>query len=326
MKTVFFKIVGHFYILFFVLTIARIGGAIDKEDIVPQLSDEEEESTPLEENDNSSQESGMGGECFPQCRSAFLCHKSVCISRCNPPCPEQQRCTVEGECTGDGPVLTTLPTEEPVTQHPDMHVSPRGEDTETYRGSEKDTPRFNKTGLTFTFGMGPSLGFYFDEDVDNPSEMVGLTLMGELGARILPRLSVECTISYTPTVIYPDENGETDSQYGIEIGAGVSTHVFGGNYRADLVLGLHFGYAHSKYIYDGEFRFENSLHGLYLSYSAGLLIHVARPLSLVVGASFIEPFWITRKWGFDDNIEEESFDGDHKSLDFRPGVSLVGVF
>jgi len=36
--------------------------------------------------------------CFPPCRSGYLCHNGECISRCNPPCPQDQKCTDSGEC------------------------------------------------------------------------------------------------------------------------------------------------------------------------------------------------------------------------------------
>jgi hypothetical protein len=36
--------------------------------------------------------------CYPPCRSGFVCHKGKCVSRCNPPCPEGQKCTDSGDC------------------------------------------------------------------------------------------------------------------------------------------------------------------------------------------------------------------------------------
>jgi hypothetical protein len=38
-------------------------------------------------------------ECYPPCRSGFVCYKGKCISKCNPPCPDGQKCTDSGECT-----------------------------------------------------------------------------------------------------------------------------------------------------------------------------------------------------------------------------------
>lgn len=36
--------------------------------------------------------------CFPDCREGYLCHEGACISACNPPCDDGERCTDEGEC------------------------------------------------------------------------------------------------------------------------------------------------------------------------------------------------------------------------------------
>jgi hypothetical protein len=36
--------------------------------------------------------------CFPACRTGFLCHKSQCISLCNPPCDEAERCSSHADC------------------------------------------------------------------------------------------------------------------------------------------------------------------------------------------------------------------------------------
>lgn len=40
----------------------------------------------------------QGEECFPPCRTGFLCHGGQCVSVCNPPCPHGERCTSDGEC------------------------------------------------------------------------------------------------------------------------------------------------------------------------------------------------------------------------------------
>ena len=37
-------------------------------------------------------------ECFPPCRSGYICHKGKCIEKCNPPCPSGTKCTKDGEC------------------------------------------------------------------------------------------------------------------------------------------------------------------------------------------------------------------------------------
>lgn len=37
-------------------------------------------------------------ECFPLCRSGYVCQQGNCISACNPPCMPSQTCTDRGEC------------------------------------------------------------------------------------------------------------------------------------------------------------------------------------------------------------------------------------
>lgn len=37
-------------------------------------------------------------ECFPSCRTGYLCHQGQCLSRCNPPCAEGLVCLDSGEC------------------------------------------------------------------------------------------------------------------------------------------------------------------------------------------------------------------------------------
>ena len=37
-------------------------------------------------------------DCFPPCRSGFICYNGECISKCNPPCPQGQKCMGSGEC------------------------------------------------------------------------------------------------------------------------------------------------------------------------------------------------------------------------------------
>jgi hypothetical protein len=37
-------------------------------------------------------------ECFPRCRAGYICHDGECVSLCNPPCSQGERCTEDGEC------------------------------------------------------------------------------------------------------------------------------------------------------------------------------------------------------------------------------------
>jgi hypothetical protein len=51
---------------------------------------------------------GQAQECVPDCRDGFVCVKGECVSGCNPPCDEGERCTADGQCIPETP----LPTEE----------------------------------------------------------------------------------------------------------------------------------------------------------------------------------------------------------------------
>lgn len=42
--------------------------------------------------------SAKENECFPPCRSGFLCYEGICIEKCNPPCPQGYKCNDLGEC------------------------------------------------------------------------------------------------------------------------------------------------------------------------------------------------------------------------------------
>lgn len=54
-------------------------------------------------------------DCFPPCRSGFVCHNGTCVSVCNPPCPEGERCTPEGECVPKDAPATVPPAPEQAT-------------------------------------------------------------------------------------------------------------------------------------------------------------------------------------------------------------------
>ncbi len=55
-------------------------------------------------------------ECYPSCRSGFVCHNGNCISKCNPACPDGQKCTDSGDCI---PLtkLETAPSKQPKEIH-----------------------------------------------------------------------------------------------------------------------------------------------------------------------------------------------------------------
>ena len=52
-----------------------------------------------------------GEECFPQCRSGYICHDGECVSLCNPPCSQGEVC-VEGECVPASEVVPSVPNSQ----------------------------------------------------------------------------------------------------------------------------------------------------------------------------------------------------------------------
>lgn len=40
-------------------------------------------------------------ECIPSCRDGYICHQGQCITACNPPCAEGERCSADGQCVAD---------------------------------------------------------------------------------------------------------------------------------------------------------------------------------------------------------------------------------
>jgi hypothetical protein len=50
-------------------------------------------------------------DCLPACRSGYVCVQATCVSACNPPCADTERCTEAGECVAreqPPPVVTQV--------------------------------------------------------------------------------------------------------------------------------------------------------------------------------------------------------------------------
>lgn len=47
-------------------------------------------------------------KCVPDCREGYVCVRGKCVSACNPPCPDGERCTSEGRCAA-----ATAPSQQP---------------------------------------------------------------------------------------------------------------------------------------------------------------------------------------------------------------------
>jgi hypothetical protein len=37
-------------------------------------------------------------KCVPDCRTGFVCMNGICVSKCNPPCPQGTNCDSSGNC------------------------------------------------------------------------------------------------------------------------------------------------------------------------------------------------------------------------------------
>lgn len=60
--------------------------------------------------------SSRADDCLPACRSGYVCVDAVCVSACNPPCPDTERCTDAGECVprqAPPPVVTQVAAPPP---------------------------------------------------------------------------------------------------------------------------------------------------------------------------------------------------------------------
>jgi hypothetical protein len=88
----------------------------------PQAADSTSTGTIIEQAD---------GDCVPPCRSGYTCVNSVCVERCNPPCPPSQTCGDDGEChvplpAGSvpyrGDVLQRVGTRQELTQGFTVHT------------------------------------------------------------------------------------------------------------------------------------------------------------------------------------------------------------
>jgi hypothetical protein len=60
--------------------------------------------------------------CVPDCRAGFLCVDGACVSLCNPPCRDDERCTAEAECVPR--VATPDPESHPSPPPPSTAQSP----------------------------------------------------------------------------------------------------------------------------------------------------------------------------------------------------------
>jgi hypothetical protein len=65
-----------------------------------------------------------GRQCAPPCRSSYVCVRGECVSSCNPPCGEGEKCTADGECVSASGAPAPS---EPPGPAPSAEESSRGE-------------------------------------------------------------------------------------------------------------------------------------------------------------------------------------------------------
>ncbi|MFW5924995.1 MAG: hypothetical protein ACOC9O_02360 [Myxococcota bacterium] len=56
--------------------------------------------------------------CVPACRSGYVCRQGECVSACNPPCDEGERCTASGDC--EPTEASPQPTPNPYGPQPEQ--------------------------------------------------------------------------------------------------------------------------------------------------------------------------------------------------------------
>ena len=68
---------------------AQIESPADTADVEPLEAEPDDDAAAPESDPPIASEddpSASEGECFPECRTGYLCHQGECISACNPPC------------------------------------------------------------------------------------------------------------------------------------------------------------------------------------------------------------------------------------------------
>jgi hypothetical protein len=77
------------------------GAEVPPPPVEEQPSAAEDAAAPVQESPAPAQESPAPAakrDCVPPCRDAFTCLAGVCVSKCNPPCASEERCTPQAQC------------------------------------------------------------------------------------------------------------------------------------------------------------------------------------------------------------------------------------
>jgi hypothetical protein len=213
-------------------------------------------------------------ECFPKCRSGYLCHEGACITGCNPPCGDDEKCTPEGECV---PKVTPV---APVVPAPAQPAPP-------------PEPPYESHGIVVGLSAGALLCVEDNEAACNTrNKDAGLYTALRGGYLVLPWLVVDLDLSLSP--LFMNESAIADSAILFAAGVGARFLPRARSAKVDPVLGLHVGYMlnHSKNK-DGSPIESSALSGVHLAYTAGLDFNLAPAFSLGLALDVFEPFWIS---------------------------------
>jgi len=220
-------------------------------------------------------------ECFPECRSGYLCHEGVCITGCNPPCGDDEKCTVEGECVAKA---STPPSPPPVLVSPAPPVEP----------PPQPVPPPAPQGVALGFTLGATT-------CATPNEHGCRTADGDAGIytsirggyRFFQWLIVDADASFMPVFLKDDPNAKAGLQFAV--GAGARFFPLERRHGADLVLGLHAGYFLSfvKNNDDAPSAIDKTMqHAVYLAYEVGVEFNLRPDFSLGLMLDVFEPFQV----------------------------------
>jgi hypothetical protein len=216
-------------------------------------------------------------ECFPKCRSGYVCHEGVCVSGCNPPCGDDEKCTAEGEC-----VLRMIapPVAPPVPAPPVAPPVP--------------TPPYAPRGIVLGLSAGATLCASTEKRGCHTAEGdLGIYAGLRGGYRFLPWLVADLDLSFSP--LFMRDDPLVDKTFLFAAGLGARFLPLARSHIIDPVLGLHVGYFLS-WTKNKEAASASvaslSMHAVHLAYTAGLDINLTPAFSLGVALDVFEPFWV----------------------------------
>jgi hypothetical protein len=264
----------------------------DPADSAPeQEPDDAESGAYLEQEDGESvDEVETAAECFPSCRTGFLCHEGECISRCNPPCSQDERCTADGECELRQPAPT---------------VSARASSPEPTPPAPVEPDRFNREGLQLQVEGGGSFWHKGSFAREMP-----LGHGGQIGAAIGWRINgwVALDLSFKAAILsedgyadHDDDNPEGDGASSFWTSApqlGIRAYPLGARQLIDIVLGFRVGYVRAIQRYEWiegpdqePVRFEAMLRGVSFVETLGLDLHLNHWLTMGIAFTVFSPYW-----------------------------------